>query len=286
MRCLCCGAECCCACFSCCNACCPSPRRKRQQAGGYYQQPPIAPPPQPYPTYSQYVPPAQQQQAMSYGPAASAGFPPAPRTATFNAPTAARGAPVNYNEDALPAMPSWNTSANKHVEMTAEEREAEEEVEMTRLNNMPGQQQQAQGLLTQQEANPWSSLAAHAPQRPYDDDHFSPVSPIGSSSHGLYAVDEHGSTVSTIAPQHAYERHAQFVPSQFGSQHSSVYPPTYRSQSPPRAMSPMYRSQTSYSPVQSGPYEPSIPPSYTSRAPQPQQQVPPRRPVQGSWRDV
>ncbi|KAI4775594.1 hypothetical protein E4T52_09440 [Aureobasidium sp. EXF-3400] len=93
VRCLCCGLECCCSClscFSCCTSCCNNNHRRHQ---GYTQPPP---PVSQFPQYAQYQPAAapvyrsQQQQKPQY--------------AHFDAPS------KPYNEDALPAMPSWNNS--------------------------------------------------------------------------------------------------------------------------------------------------------------------------------
>jgi hypothetical protein len=92
VRCLCCGLECCCSClscFSCCTSCCNNNHRRHQ---GYTQAPP---PVSQFPQYTQYQPAAapvyrSQQQKPQY--------------AHFDAPS------KPFNEDALPAMPSWNNS--------------------------------------------------------------------------------------------------------------------------------------------------------------------------------
>ncbi|KAI4716843.1 hypothetical protein E4T48_06971 [Aureobasidium sp. EXF-10727] len=96
VRCLCCGLECCCSCFSCfscCTSCC-SHSHHRQNG---YSQP--APPQFAAPQYTQYQPAAApvyraQQQHQT------------PQYAHFDAPSGNK----QFNEDALPAMPSWNTS--------------------------------------------------------------------------------------------------------------------------------------------------------------------------------
>jgi hypothetical protein len=94
VRCLCCGLECCCSClscFSCCTSCCNNNHRRHQ---GYTQAPP---PVSQFPQYTQYQPAAapvyrSQQQQQN------------PQYAHFDAPS------KPFNEDALPAMPSWNNS--------------------------------------------------------------------------------------------------------------------------------------------------------------------------------
>ncbi|WPG97562.1 Hypothetical protein R9X50_00033900 [Acrodontium crateriforme] len=118
-RCLCCGLECCCGCLACCNACCPSPRRKRNE--GYQQAPPSRTGDQPSNYWAQYATHPKPVYG-SDGPAgaASGGYR-GPSTATFDVPT--RKGP-GYNEDALPAMPSWNNATSKHV---MEEVELEEQ---------------------------------------------------------------------------------------------------------------------------------------------------------------
>ncbi|KAK6432448.1 hypothetical protein LTR95_011380 [Oleoguttula sp. CCFEE 5521] len=207
-RCLCCGAECCCGCLSCCNACCPSPRG-RKNAG--YQHPP----PQPY--QSPYPQPYQSPQPPMYA-SGAAGYR-GPQTATFDAPTRGGGA-GKYNEDALPAMPSWDT---------AESRRVEEEVEMEKLSHAEHTQAQQQRLLPQQSF----ASSTYSPQQPQYND--------------PYASQDVGSMHAS--PYHNYNEHTQYAPSVLSQQSTayaghdrvmspvsayegSVYPPSYHTQAP------------------------------------------------------
>ncbi|KAB8074730.1 hypothetical protein BDV29DRAFT_118210 [Aspergillus leporis] len=101
INCLCCGIQCC-KCCGCCSCCCPSPRRKKEPKyldEPYNQPPPPMPPP---PTNNPYQPP---QALPTYRGAQVARFdtPPSP-------------AASKVNEDALPAMPTWDSAVTKRVE--------------------------------------------------------------------------------------------------------------------------------------------------------------------------
>ncbi|EME88389.1 uncharacterized protein MYCFIDRAFT_76213 [Pseudocercospora fijiensis CIRAD86] len=114
-RCLCCGLQCCCGCLSCFNACCPSPRGSNRDRGGYQQAPPT-------PYQYQQPPPTQPPAYMAGG--AGGGYRGAPvaSTATFDAPS------KKFNEDALPAMPSWQNAQSRRVE-------SDEEVELEKIDH-------------------------------------------------------------------------------------------------------------------------------------------------------
>lgn len=118
-------------CGSCCGSClrCGGSRRKQGKGGQYnngFQ--PGPPPPVPHVSQNQYHSP---QQPM-YQPSPYQGT----KTATFDAPTKQQGAVGRYNEDSLPAMPSWADSKTKHVE--------DETVELERIHTAPEKQQQMQ----------------------------------------------------------------------------------------------------------------------------------------------
>ncbi|KAI5200389.1 hypothetical protein AUEXF2481DRAFT_462972 [Aureobasidium subglaciale EXF-2481] len=113
IRCICCGAECCCgclSCFSCCTSCCNSSSHHSNK--GYTQ--PMTAAPQ-VSQYAQYQPTAapvyRAQQQAQY--------------ARFDAPGAGAKA---FNEDALPAMPSWGQSR------TVRQQEEVDEMDMGRLH--------------------------------------------------------------------------------------------------------------------------------------------------------
>jgi hypothetical protein len=176
-RCLCCGLECCCGICSCFNRCCPSPRNKKD---GYQQ---AGPPPQPYQQYQSHT------QPMMYG-AGGFGYR-GPQTATFDAP-GKKGAAGGYNEDALPAMPSWDAAPSKRVQ--------DEDVEMEKLDQNAAQQE---SLLNNQR---------NSGGRYYNNDQ-STAGDLGTMQTG---------------PYHDYDAHRQFAGSPVSTAPSSMYPPTYR----------------------------------------------------------
>lgn len=191
-RCLCCGAECCCGCLSCCNRCCPSPRQKQ----GYQQ-----PPPQPYP-YNQYQSPMPPQ----YGNTGYVGYGGyrGPQTATFDVPSK-KGA--GYNEDALPAMPSWDNAASRHVE--------DDDVEMEKLDLTHAQQE---SLLPQNNGGRYYNNQEAAGD-------------LGTMRQG---------------PYHNYDQHQQFVGSPVSSTQNSMYPPAYRTRPASSVYEPMSAVPPSY----------------------------------------
>ncbi|KAF1827894.1 uncharacterized protein K489DRAFT_31237 [Dissoconium aciculare CBS 342.82] len=225
-RCLCCGVECCCACFKCCNACCPSPRRRGGREG-YQQTPAPLPPAQPFPTRDQYV----QKLSMQYG----SGAPAVARTATFDTPSRARTtvSTTSHNDDALPAMPSWDAAREKRIEASAEEHP--EEMEMTRLKSPRVQSpstQQSQTLPRRENASPYGENFNHPapaayPVRRQGDDNFAnhrtPISPVASPHQDLASSGDVGTL--SAAPYHEYSRGGQFAPSPYSSQRTTDNPP-------------------------------------------------------------
>ncbi|KAJ4333054.1 hypothetical protein N0V95_009515 [Ascochyta clinopodiicola] len=157
-RCICCGAECVFCCCKCCTCCCGSRdsghRRMKSENQGY-------PPPQPYPQqpyanapanpYAEarsFAPPPpppqistqyQSHPTPSFNPQTNPKFaspavrpasPEQPQYATFDA----HSKPVN--EDALPAMPSWNNARSVQVQVEEEAvPEHRGDVEMDRLHH-------------------------------------------------------------------------------------------------------------------------------------------------------
>lgn len=116
-RCLCCGLSCCCECCYClkccgnCCGCCDPPRGKKNK---YLDEP--------------YIPPHQgyrSESPMATGLPYKAPVADAPQYANFDVSKTAG------HEDALPAMPSWETAGSKKVYL-------EEEVEMDNLKKPEG----------------------------------------------------------------------------------------------------------------------------------------------------
>ncbi|KAK3721817.1 hypothetical protein LTR37_002982 [Vermiconidia calcicola] len=108
-----------------------------------------------------------------------------PQTATYDA--------HRKNEDALPAMPSWNTAASKHVE--------EDNYQMEKLNQQSAQQE---GLL---------SNTRNSGGRYYNDGAQEKAGDLGTMQAG---------------PYHNYDQHQQFVSSPVSTTQQSTYPPTYQ----------------------------------------------------------
>ena len=175
-----------------------------------------------------------------------------PQTASFDVSSNKQGN-GKYNEDSLPAMPSWNTGQDRH------ELVEDDDVEMRRMDQ---QASQSQPFL--------ASGAQHADrnsgQRYYNAQDAPPAADLGTMQ---------------ANPYHDYDQHQQFVNSPVSTVGpQSNYPPTYRTYASPPS--------TVYEPN----YAPSIPPSYHTAGPAspPPGLVPGggigRKPVQGSFRDV
>ncbi|GAB7359978.1 hypothetical protein MBLNU230_g7502t1 [Neophaeotheca triangularis] len=317
-RCLCCGLEACCGCFSCCNSCCPSPRRSRKDG---YEQP--MPPPQFHQFPPQYGQPAAP---MMYGPSPThnppglyGGYRGA--TATFDSPSTAKS-PTTYNEDALPAMPSWGAATSRRVE-------ASEDVEMANMDNA-----QQQSLLAQQQQQPNNSpryygqqqdqgdLGAMAASPYYNDDKnpYGPISPYSpppafqqqqqqqypqpqqqysqQTPQPLHRAPSSHYTTSSPPPStiHAPQPMPGYArPPSPNSYYASAPPPpsTVYNPSPVQA----YPGQSAYPGQQSYETSAAPPPSYRTAAPSLVAGSPPapaaagpgavaRKPVGGSWRDV
>ena len=122
------------------------------------------------------------------------------QTATFDAPSQNQNG--KYNEDALPAMPSWNTAQSRRVE--------DEDVEMEKLNDQSGQQQ---------------SLLRNSGGRYY-----------GNSPPKTYEEGDLGMTQA--GPYHDYSQHQQFVASPTSTAAPSMYPPTYHTRPPSSVYDP------------------------------------------------
>ncbi|KAL4973862.1 hypothetical protein BDW66DRAFT_141290 [Aspergillus desertorum] len=127
VNCLCCGIRCC---TGCCGCCCPSPRPKRAKyADDPYHQPPLMPTMPQVPTANTYE--GGYQPGFQQGFQTSQSLPTyrGAQVARFDAPTS----PVisKVNEDALPAMPTWDHAVTRRVEDPSPHPES---VEMEPLN--------------------------------------------------------------------------------------------------------------------------------------------------------
>ncbi|KAI9835278.1 MAG: hypothetical protein M1819_002422 [Sarea resinae] len=108
VRCTCMGLSCCCECLEC-LVCCPSlcrtGRGRRRDRGGRNTQQYFQPAPY-YPPAAGYAP-APPPPSYGYNP-----YDNTPRYAQFDAPSPAKAPP---HDDALPHMPSWDSSSHAHV---------------------------------------------------------------------------------------------------------------------------------------------------------------------------
>lgn len=166
-------------------------------------------------------------------------------TATFDAHSRAG----KYNEDALPAMPSWDNAATRRVE-------DEESMEMGQLGEHHPHAAQSQQLLADHEAQlsyggggggySGQQAAQHPNERYYAPQDHSAAGDLGGTGAARY--EQH----------HQYAPSAPMSPVSPTAYEPSVAPPSYQTR-PPSMVSPVR-----------GGYAGQIG----------------RRPVQGSWRDV
>ncbi|TKA27549.1 hypothetical protein B0A50_04379 [Salinomyces thailandicus] len=183
-----------------------------------------------------------------------------PQTATFDSASKNGAA---YNEDALPAMPSWSNAPDRRVD--------DDDVEMEKMSGYPPAQQQS--LL------PKNDHSNHYYGQPQDT-----AGDLGAMHASPYQ-DYDQYRQNTMTPTSVYPPTTSptsvYPPTMSPT---SVYPPTYHT-----ALSP---TSTTYEPsgnpwMANGGYVASTPPSYYTRAPSIASQNPfGRKPVQGSWRDV
>ncbi|KAG9945066.1 hypothetical protein KCU85_g7524, partial [Aureobasidium melanogenum] len=152
------------SCFSCCTSCCRNGHHRNQ---GYTQQ--VPPPVSQFPQYTQYQPAA----APVYRPQQ-------PQYARFDAPSSNKA----FNEDALPAMPSWGQSRTLRQQDTEVN-----DMEMGNMHNQAAQPMLPKSPHTHVQEYPYQANAGayggdlgYAPQtEQYGYGHYSPrvASPAG-----------------------------------------------------------------------------------------------------------
>ncbi|KFA53103.1 hypothetical protein S40293_05300 [Stachybotrys chartarum IBT 40293] len=184
VRCCCCGLSCCCSCFrclQCCGDCCGAcdPPRKQQSK---YLDAPYIPPDQGYRT---------EAPMQSSFPSIAPNHPPAkapPQYAEFDAPR-------KGGEDALPEMPSWESSSSKKVLVE------EEAVELETLKKKIATPEQQVPLMTGASSVATSPMPMEYPgaygqpqgnnARGYMDPQSRPLDPYGQAAQGNgYAVNQ------------------------------------------------------------------------------------------------
>jgi len=217
VRIVCFGAECCFCCMSCCSccgSCCARSGRRSDRSPkdqGYAQQPQ-------FPPYSQY----QTAPPPMYAPMQPA----AAHYAHFDAPSGQKSAPVH--EDALPAMPSWDTAASRRIE------EPVDDLEMEKLNHTDAA---AQPML-QKNSSPYDRQSVAA----------SPYEAQSPYSH------QYGNTTTRTAG--------------YGQAGSGYTPSQQTNPSESYGNSQQGYGQRGYgNQARSPTYAPSVPPSYRTNAP-------------------
>lgn len=220
-RCLCCGAECCCGCLRCCNACCPSPRSRSDKYAPAPQQP-YGPPP---PAYAY-----QPQAPMHYG----APPPQQPQFASFES-SGKSGQPGRYNEDALPAMPSWATARERKVEDDTPLQEEKDSIPLQDQKPLGGERDPMLPNVAAMPANPSRTASPfHSPKanqspfhpppgqspfRPPPSQSPGPASPYGGPQAGF---DRSQSPYAPGNSQYSSPRADDYAPAEFPP---NEYPP-------------------------------------------------------------
>ena len=255
-RCLCCGASCCCGCLSCCDSCCPSGGRHGKQ--------------------SKYV-----DHPSPFQPAPYQGYQPTPAPPVYSQPPQFAQFDVTKrnktNEDALPAMPSWETASQRKVL----EEHKDEDMELGNLDPAKAP------MLAHQAPSPrtgYLKTDSSFASRPYQQHGTQNGGDLGNpSSQGRHDLYDNPYPNSPASPP-------RYNDSGFGS-HQQGYQGSHYQQ-----------SYSAYAPSESTKYEPSSygqqesGVAYASRSPHPVQQpyhshAPSvlqagRKPVQNSWREI
>lgn len=263
-RCVCCGAELACCCFKCCTCCCPSGRRKGHERVK-------SPPPRPYdnsaysaappaPAASMDSRPLNQQYrshaAPTFNPAPAPTFNPAPATKS-EAPQFARfdAHAKPENEDALPAMPSWNEAKSVQVEQEVIP-EKHDDVELDRLDH--------NGSIT---GTSMAAVAASGATRRSPGPGRSPVQRIPTGEGNGYSQGYQNDTYADRPPHRS--------PQSTAGDYESVYsqqPDYYRGASPAQSLPPAYGIGAGYAQNQYGRGSPGpggYPGQQTRRSPGP-----------------
>ncbi|KAL5334240.1 hypothetical protein BJX70DRAFT_23477 [Aspergillus crustosus] len=298
VNCMCCGIRCC---TSCCGCCCPSPKPKRPKYAEdpyhHHQQPPPMPfAPQPNHGYQ-----GGYQGGYDAGYQAPQALPTyrGAQVARFDSPSSpgiSKG-----NEDALPAMPSWDNAVTRRVEDTTPQPES---VEMEPLNPVTRPPHRAPSaprsntggymgpppIRTAPQNDYFPDSHGYDDQNPYDYRSQGPVHNHESPYDQPYRDNSPGGNFHAMSPpQHAYSPGPQYPVGVAISPTTEMNRPIpYRQPSPGFSKPPSYRTMS--------PGMPSSPPPPFTAAP-PIHEVsdpgrPPsllqsgRRPVPNSYRDV
>ncbi|BCS04355.1 uncharacterized protein AKAW2_80156S [Aspergillus luchuensis] len=253
INCLCCGVQCCKCCCGCCFKCCPGFKRKRNKQkylDDQYDQPPPMPamPTMPAPMNNAYQTPYQPQAPPVYRGA---------EVARFDTPSS----PANgkFDEDALPAMPTWEGAVTKKVE---DENPHAESLEMKPLSNanqeprrMPSGARSVTGgyggpppLRT---GTPAAPGAYHAEPRGYDGydgpdayGYHAPgprsPPPVSPYEHQPYSEYPHEDRFHNMSPAPTYTTQPQYMPMDATQPHHAPMDGMQPYQMPMDGMHPNY----------------------------------------------
>jgi hypothetical protein len=239
-RCICCGAECAICCCKCCTCCCSSGGGRSGHKRMKSEPSPIYPPyaaagaPSPYAQASAAAPlapfdprPVNQQYRSHAAPAfAPAPVHERPQFATFESPSK----PVN--EDALPAMPSWQDARDVHVEVAEPVvPEKRGDMEMERLNH--------NGSMA---GSSMTGMAAVGAARRSPGPSRSPISPAGDG-YGYNQGFEHEPLVGGAMPRSPHQS-----PGPYGRPYAQQ--DAYQRGSPAQNLSPVYGAGEGYAQTQ------------------------------------
>ncbi|KAK5170002.1 hypothetical protein LTR04_005233 [Oleoguttula sp. CCFEE 6159] len=236
------------------------------------------------------MPPYQQYQSAP-PPIYAAG---APQYAQFDAHGGAKGG-GKFNEDALPAMPSWDTATSKKVEHPVEEGD---DVELNHLDPDVNSSSAHAPMLANAAAAPLRSPALPSPAFPHQQNGTMGGGDLRSSGYGQ-ETGVYSATGHSYPSGQGYGQAAQYgQPSQYARAQSynghdypqSHYPPQHAPSTPYEPttayQAPQQSPRSPYQQQPQSPYQPrSVPPSYRS-APSVASARIGRKPVQGSWRDL
>ncbi|KAL3460243.1 hypothetical protein BJX64DRAFT_290410 [Aspergillus heterothallicus] len=304
VNCLCCGIRCC---TGCCGCCCPSPRPKRTKYADdpYHHQPP------PMPQMPQMPPQNHGYQAGYQGGYQSPQAPPTYRgaqVARFDTPSSPGHSKIN--EDALPAMPSWDSAVTRRVEDTTPHSESVEMEPLNPVSRPPHRTPSAPRMNTGMNAGGYGAPPpirtatqndyfpdshGYDDQNPYDyrshGPGHSPASPYDQQPYDQQPYQDHspGANYHAISPPGQAHSHPQYpvgvaispttemnrpIPYRQPSPGFSQQPPSYRGMSPsvPSSPPPPFHMVTNHEVHDSG-----RPPSLLQSG---------RKPAPNTYRDV
>ncbi|KAL1633045.1 hypothetical protein SLS56_003116 [Neofusicoccum ribis] len=204
-----------CNCLSCCNACCPNPRKGHRRVE--------SPPPSAFPNNQQY----QSQPPMYSGPGWNQSN--VPQYATFDVSSGDK----KFNEDALPAMPTWETAKSTKVEVNEVVKEQPDDIEMKGLDLKPSPTNSSAGPSPVNTRSPAPQSDYGFPLQPqpvhppasFANSDFSTPNSYGTPHDYRNGPDNNSGYFNGQQPQQAYgiPRHASPSPSPYQDQNQPYH---------------------------------------------------------------